>query len=274
MSDDADSAYARDGYVLVRGLFSREEAADWYAHAHHLGATRTAEFASAQEFDPTSEDPLRRRPRLLQPHLGDERSRQFLLDQRLRRALVHLLGEEPLAVQTMIYFKPPGARGQALHQDQRYLQVSPGTCVAAWLALERVDPANGCLRVVPGSHRVGVLCPVPSDTTRSFTSETVPVPEGMSVVDVVMEPGDVLFFHGNLIHGSDPNTTADRFRTVVVGHYATGGAERISQWYPDVVSFAGQPAPLDAVPAGGPCGEFVDGEFIVTSTVREALARH
>ncbi|MEW1960740.1 phytanoyl-CoA dioxygenase family protein [Kineococcus sp. NPDC059986] len=271
---DAVASYTRDGYVLVKGLFSPDEAADWYAHAHRLGETRTADFASPAEHDPTSQDPLRRHPRLMQPHLGDDQSLRFLLDERLRRALVHLLGEEPLAVQTMIYFKPPGARGQALHQDQRYLQVSPGTCVAAWLALERVDPANGCLRVVPGSHTIDVLCPVPSDTTRSFTSETVPVPEGMDVVDVVMEPGDVLFFHGNLIHGSDPNTTHDRFRTVVVGHYATGGAEHISQWYPDVMSFEGESTPLDLVPVGGPCGEFVDGEFVVTSTVREALARH
>jgi len=210
----------------------------------------------------------------MQPHLSDARSREFLLAERIRRVLVDLLGDEPLAVQTMIYFKPPGARGQALHQDPRYLQVSPGTCVAAWLALERTDPENGCLRVVPGSHAVDVLCPVGSDTTRSLTSETVPPPAGMAVVDVAMEPGDVLFFHGNLIHGSDPNTSTDRFRTVIVGHHATGGAERISEWYPQAVSFRGEAATLEAVASGGPCGEFVDGEYVVTSTVRAALARH
>jgi len=267
------SVFDRTGYLLARGLFSPEETASLLAHAHELSA-RSADLAADHEYDPDSADPLLRHPRLMQPHLTDARSREFLLAERIRRVLVDLLQDEPLAVQTMIYFKPPGARGQALHQDQRYLQVSPGTCVAAWLALERTDPENGCLTVVPGSHVVDVLCPVSSDTTRSFTSETVPLPPGTEVVDVAMEPGDVLFFHGNLIHGSDPNTSADRFRTVIVGHYATGGAQRISEWYPEALSFRGEGAALEPVASGGPCGEFVDGEFVVTSTVAAALARH
>lgn len=269
----ARSEFERAGYVLARGLFSPEETASLHDHAHAL-SSRADELAAAHEYDPGSDDPLLRHPRLMQPHLSDARSREFLLSERIREVLLDLLEVEPLAVQTMIYFKPPGARGQALHQDQRYLQVSPGTCVAAWMALERTDPENGCLKVVPGSHVVDVLCPVGSDTSRSFTSETVPLPPGSEVVDVAMEPGDVLFFHGNLIHGSDPNTTTDRFRTVIVGHYATGGAERISEWYPQAMSFRGEGAGLEPVAAGGPCGEFVDGEFVTTSTVRAALARH
>lgn len=272
-TDDARSHFERQGFFLARGFFSQAESASLREHAHQL-SNQSGDFCEPGTWDPTSDDPLRRHPRLMQPHLRDERSRAFLLDERVRQALVGLLAEEPYAVQTMIYFKPPGGRGQALHQDQRYLQVAPGTCVAAWLALERTDPENGCLQVVPGSHRTGVLCPVPSDTTRSFTSETVPLPPGSEVVDVEMEPGDVLFFHGNLIHGSEPNTSADRFRTIIVGHYATGDATQISEWYPDAIRFDGSLATLDAVAAGGPCGEFVDGEFELTSTVRAALARH
>jgi ectoine hydroxylase-related dioxygenase (phytanoyl-CoA dioxygenase family) len=65
-----------------------------------------------------------------------------------RRALTTLLdGVEPFAVQTMLYFKPPGARGQAVHQDQYYLRVDPGTRIAAWQALDRCDEENGCLEV-------------------------------------------------------------------------------------------------------------------------------
>lgn len=273
-ADSPRATYERAGYVLVKGLFSSEEAASLRLHAHHLSAQRSAELAAEAEYDLASTDPLRRHPRLMQPHRTDLRCREVLLDERVRRVLVELLDDEPLAVQSMVYFKPAGARGQALHQDQRYLQVSPGTCVAAWLALELIDAENGCLKVVPGSHAVDVLCPVVSDSSRSFTGETVPVPEGMDVVDVEMEAGDVLFFHGNLIHGSDPNSSAARFRTNIVGHYATRDAERISEWYPDPLSFDGRRGELDPVSSGGPCGEFVDGRFVVTSTVAAALARH
>ncbi len=269
----AQREYHDQGFHLARALFSRPEAERLRRHVHELGA-RPLDLCEPDAYDPASSDPLRRHPRLMQPHRTDHDSLAFLLDERLRRILVELLGQEPTAVQTMIYFKPAGARGQALHQDQRYLQVSPGTCVAAWLALDPTDRENGCLQVVPGSHRLSVLCPIRSDTSRSFTSETVPLPPGMGVVDLAMDPGDVLLFHGNLIHGSEPNTSTDRFRTVIVGHYATGEAERISDWYPDAVSFDGRPVALERVASGGPCGELVDGTVQITSTIEAALARH
>ncbi len=107
--------------------------------------------------------------------------------------LTGLLGRDPYAVQTMIYFKPPGARGQALHQDNYYLRVQPGTCIAAWMALDACDTANGCLQVVPGSHKWPILCTVPADTTQSFSDVTVPIPIGTPVVSIRMNPGDVLF---------------------------------------------------------------------------------
>ena len=70
-----------------------------------------------------------------------------------------LLGEEVLAAQSMFYFKPPGARGQALHQDNFYLRVEPGTCVAAWVACDVIDRDNGGLEVVPGHAPDGRVLP-------------------------------------------------------------------------------------------------------------------
>ena len=82
------------------------------------------------------------------------------------------------------------------------------------MALDRCDEENGCLQVVPGSNRLPVLCTERADTAVSFTDVTVPVPEGTPVLPVRMDAGDVLFFHGSLIHGSYPNTSADRRETI------------------------------------------------------------
>ena len=78
-------------------------------------------------------------------------------------------------------FKPPGSRGQALHQDNYYLRVHPGTCMAAWLALDDCDDANGCMQVVPGSHTWDILCTEDADTRISFTSVTVPLPPDQEI---------------------------------------------------------------------------------------------
>jgi phytanoyl-CoA hydroxylase len=168
-------------------------------------------------------------------------------------------------VQTMLYFKPPGARGQALHQDQAYLRVKPGTCMAAWLALDRCDEENGCMRVVPGSHKLPLLCTQTADTTLSFTDVTVPVPEDVPVEPVLMELGDVLFFEGSTIHGSYPNTSADRFRRALIGHYIAGEAEKVGLFYHPILRMNGEEVMLGESEGGGPCGIWkdVDGKPVV-----------
>ena len=54
---------------------------------------------------------------------------RYMLDSRIEGILTELMGDSPLAVQSMFYFKPPGARGQDFHQDNFYLKVKPGTCM-------------------------------------------------------------------------------------------------------------------------------------------------
>ena len=158
----------------------------------------------------------------------------------------------------MYYFKPPGARGQALHQDQRTLRVWPGTCIAAWMAVDRCDTENGCLQVVPGTHDLPVLCTESADLVLSFTDFEVPVPEGMAPVDVVMDPGDVLFFNGQVIHGSLPNRSRTRFRRSLIAHYIAGEARRVSRFYFPVLDMNGREVALEESSQGGPCGVWVD----------------
>ena len=73
----------------------------------------------------------------------------------------------------MVYFKPPGARGQELHQDQFYLAVEPGTCVAAWIAIDRCDAENGAMMIVPKTNHEEVVCPGVADQATSFTKHYV-----------------------------------------------------------------------------------------------------
>lgn len=270
--------YERDGFYLAKGLYSPEEAESLRSHYFKIHAEGGHGYCEGG-IDPESTDPLRRFPRMMQPHRGDQTSFDFLTDPRLDAHLTEVLGASPIAVQTMVYFKPAGSRGQALHQDNRYLRVEPGTCAAAWLALERCDAANGCLQVVPGSHRLPVLCPTKGDTSVSFTSETVPVPADLTVETIEMDAGDVLFFHGNLIHGSDPNTTTDRFRTIIAAHYVVAEAKTVSQFYFPAYRMDGSLVDdLGHSESNGPCGTFVDANgkvtIEITGTIEAALAAH
>jgi len=264
------------GYVIVRELFSPAEAAAFSDHYMDLRARGVYEgdFAGV---DLSSADPLKRYPRMIHMHRWDDVSLRWMIDSRLNAVMTDLLGREPFAVQTMLYFKPAGGRGQALHQDQYYLRVRPGTCIAAWMALDRCDEENGCLQVVPGSHRWPVLCTEKADTNQSFTDVTVPLPPGQQTVPIIMDPGDVLFFHGQLVHGSLPNTSSDRFRRALIGHYIAGEAEQVGGYYHPILRMDGRPVELAYSEGGDPCGVWVDrdGKSEVELVGQEAVSgRH
>jgi phytanoyl-CoA hydroxylase len=256
--------FKTQGYTVVPGLFSKEEVASLTQHymALRLADTYPGDFSGV---DINGTDPLKKYPRMIHMHRWDEVSRNWLLDPRLDACMTAFGGASPLAVQTMLYFKPPGARGQALHQDNYYLQVQPGTCLAAWLALDDCDEANGCLQVVPGTHDTPELCPQTADSSQSFTDVTVPLAEGMQPTPMLMKAGDVLFFNGQIVHGSFPNITQDRFRRSLIGHYIVAEAEKVAVYYHPVLRMDGSEVRLEVSERGGQCGVWVEegGEQVV-----------
>lgn len=251
LDDTERRRFDQEGFAVARGLFRAEEVTelrDEFMAMHAAGPI-------PGHFEPVADahDVLRAYPRIMHPHQVNDVALRYLLDPRIGEILTDLFGEEPLAAQSMFYFKPPGARGQALHQDNFYLRVEPGTCIAAWVACDVIDRANGGLEVVPGTHRMDLFCPEDADPTVSFTREYVPPPPGLRPVPVDMEPGDVLFFNGSLVHGSGPNTTTDRFRRSFICHYVGRSSERISRFY-RTLTMDGEPVVLDESVGGGPCG--------------------
>ena len=260
LTAEQKAQFERDGYLVLRGLFSSVEAAairDAFMAANADGPVPGLSSIGEGIADPS--DPLAFYPRMMNPHLQSERgvgtvARDFLLDPRLEPVLTSLLGEEPVGVQTMFYFKPAGARGQELHQDNFYLRVKPGTCMAAWLAVDDVDAGNGGMKVVPGSHREEVACPQKADAAVSFTTDYVPVPAGMEAVHCDMKAGDVLFFNGSLIHGSTPNTSLDRFRRSLIAHYVPRHSQELAHWYRSPLTFDGEVVDIAEAIGGGPCG--------------------
>ena len=261
-------AYQQNGYHIARGLFSRQEAQhlrDYFTELRLSGRFP----GDVIGVNAAQDDPTRKYAVMHHPHRWDPVARDHLLDKRLRDCLTQLMGNEPLACQSMVYFKPPQSRGQALHQDQYYLRVSPGTCMAAWMALDPVDVENGCLHIVPGTHKLDLLCTVEADTAESITNVAVPLPEEMKPEPMVMEPGDVLFFNGQVVHGSPPNMTRDRFRRVITCHYVHGAAEKVTLYDHPVLRFDGSVVEMDESETGGQCGVWVSDEDETYLTMKE-----
>ena len=72
-------------------------------------------------------------------------------------------------MQSMLFLKPPGFPGQAWHQDERFIPTRDRSLVGVWIALDDATLDNGCLRVIPGSHKMGQLWPTrPHNETEEF----------------------------------------------------------------------------------------------------------
>ena len=254
LSDEQREDWLRDGFHVERGLFSGAEVA---AIADRFDALAARGEPIPEHWAPQdgATDGLGRYPRVMQPHELDPANQEVFLAPRVHVLLEDLMGEHVLGCQTMFYFKPPGARGQAFHQDNYYLLVQPYTCIAAWLAVDRSHPGNGGLQVCPGTHRTELACPDHADLTESFVDDYVAPPVGHEPVGLELEPGDMLFFTGSVIHGSGPNVTSDEWRRSFISHYMPESATHIGGWYlPHMVDFAGRPVIRESTDWGGPCG--------------------
>jgi ectoine hydroxylase-related dioxygenase (phytanoyl-CoA dioxygenase family) len=248
--------FVEDGYCVVSGLFSEQEITDIELFFEDFKKNGMKVYDGGLGYDET--DFTKNQLRAMHPHRFSRKAQDWLLNPRVGEVLAELLGRPALAAQSMYYFKPPGGKGQGMHQDNFYLVAKPATCIAAWTAIDTADLDNGCLYVVPGSHRGDILCPESGGENWFNYGDThiTKFPRDQKPIPVTVPRGSTMFFGGNLIHGSGPNRTKDRFRRTFIGHYIDEASDQVAKFYHPVLNMAGEVVSRIAVTAGGgPCGD-------------------
>jgi phytanoyl-CoA hydroxylase len=156
-------------------------------------------------------------------------ARDVALDDRITGRLGAMLGEDIDCFQSQFIFKNPGVIGQPWHQDAYYFRYDRQPQVGVWVALSPATIENGCLWILPGSHRSGrIFDHVPDRRPEGLQGYQEIVSEDTSAEQpVLMAPGDVLFFHSYLMHRSTDNV-ADYRRSAMVYHYAEAGTRPVN----------------------------------------------
>lgn len=256
---DLKAFYEENGFVLVNSLLPSDEVQAIRARFEEIwfegvpGYFERRADGYFNNFDKSY-------PRVIHPHRFDPLSRRYLLEPRITGIVGLLLDDEPVAAQTMYYWKPPGTKGQAPHQDNLYLKAEDQAgCIAAWVAIDACDEENGCLIVVPGTNKLDLACPGEADETFSFSTHHVATPEGYSEVAMKMSPGDVLFFGGHTVHGSGPNVSQDRCRRSFICHYIGARSTRSAGFYNPLIRMNGEEFDNEESTMGSPCGVAFEG---------------
>jgi len=203
LSEKQIQDFNRDGYVMVRSLFEREE----------IGLLKKSAVED-RELDKHSfgrKDGEGGTVRLtLWNHPGDNIYGMFARCHRVVDSVEALLEGEVYHYHSKMILKDPEIGGAwTWHQDYGYWYqngVLYPDLVSVFIAVDRATRENGCLQVIRGSHKMGRVNHILTGDQAGADMERVN--EALKRLDLVyceMEPGDALFFHSNLLHRSDQN---------------------------------------------------------------------
>jgi ectoine hydroxylase-related dioxygenase (phytanoyl-CoA dioxygenase family) len=197
--------FARDGYLMRPSLFDAQE-------ADMLLTVAKSDVALIRD-SYERRDAAGRSTRLtLRNELDSSEYAAIVRCRRIVHTMQQLLGDEVYHYHHKMMLKEPRVGGAwEWHQDYGYwynngcLFPDMASCL---IAVDEATRANGCLQVIRGSHRIGRVDHL--KTGEQVEADPIRVKEAIARLDVIhceMKPGDALFFHANLLHRSDANTS-------------------------------------------------------------------
>ena len=210
--------YRENGYILVKGLLNAEEAATLRQECHDLAERLSihknmdATWGSAREAVPGAAE-----TKILHCHnvqFYDAAFTRLICDPRLTEVAAQIIDSGNVQLHhTKMFIKPP-EKGSPfpMHQDQPYFPHDNNSMIAAIIHFDAAPIEKGCVRVVPGSHKLGAL-EHSSEGGYHLPFSEYPVE---SAVPCEAEAGDVLFFSYLTIHGSGINTSSEARTTLLV----------------------------------------------------------
>jgi len=162
------------------------------------------------------------------PFVGDVVRSPAVLD-----AVESILGPDIMLWGAEFFIKEPRSpRFVSWHQDLTYWGLSDVHEVTAWIALTEACPANGCMRMVPGSHSGGIVPHrdtfAPANILSRGQEIAVQVDEARAV-NIALRPGEMSLHHGRIFHASHGNTTDGRRIGLVVRYIAPSMRQVVGQ---------------------------------------------
>ena len=196
--------------------------AEQIKHYHDLGyvlpvrvldggevAACRSRLEAIEQGDPKAAAALKFKPHLVFTFLDDLIRHPKVLD-----AVESVIGPDILCWSADFFIKEPHTRNFiSWHQDLTYWGLEPADVVTAWVALSPATVDSGCMRFVPGSHKMEIVPhndTFADDNMLSRGQEVSVEVDEKDAIDVILQPGEMSLHHVKLIHGSNANRSSDR----------------------------------------------------------------
>jgi hypothetical protein len=233
MTPEKSAFFWNNGYLVAENAYSPQEIAELQHDAAKICRGEYGKFRGLLPLEPGESDDevLRRYLCIHFPHKMSPRMASTINHPATVSVLTQIIGPNVKCMQSMLFIKAAGKPGQAWHQDEFYIPTRDRSLCGGWIAIDDANTENGCLWVIPGSHRRGILWPQHEHGDRRFDcgGEAIDFPytDG-DAVPVEVKAGSVVFFNGYLLHRSLPNRAAGGYRRALVNHYMS--AESLLPW--------------------------------------------
>ena len=247
MSQGYVDQYWEQGYAVFRGLLPRAALGGLQAETRRIyeeGLKHPSTYRDRNLLFEILPESFRGRRYVLQAHWMSWISpyfEQLRRSEPYRRALTPLLGADIKQVAQQIHWKPPGAErtGFRFHQDLRFRERQDAfrdlmtSYITTGLAIDPATRENGCLRIIPGSHRLGYLgLSDDGPLMKGVTEEPVLRAAGLdpeAVVDIELEPGDLVMWSLLTVHGSAINRS-QKDRAFLLSSYVKAANSDRGEW--------------------------------------------
>jgi ectoine hydroxylase-related dioxygenase (phytanoyl-CoA dioxygenase family) len=208
--------YERDGYVVIRNVVDSDLVREGREHVEWLRAKNPNLRAEQLGHTLMTNDPFWVR---------------LISDDRLLDVAAQFIGDN-IALFASHYIAKPPFDGQPVlwHQDGSFWPLEPMEVTTLWLAVDDSTPENGCMRVIPGSHRMDLQEMMARTDVANVLSAAIDpaLVDDSQAVDIVLAAGDVSIHHPNLVHGSNANHSS-RWRRGLTIRYIPTTTRIISQ---------------------------------------------
>jgi phytanoyl-CoA hydroxylase len=248
MVEAAAEFFRENGFLVIEDALNLAEIEQLRAEAASICRGDLGDVRGAPEIvaDTTDEEILRQILCIHFPHKISEHIASLLAHPSMVDVLRSIIGPNVKCMQSMMFIKASGKPGQAWHQDEVYIPTRDRSLTGGWIAMDDATVENGCLWVIPGSQKRGVMYfqEWHGDERFDCSHEARRFPySNDDAVPVEVKAGSIVFFNGYLLHRSLPNYAPSGFRRSLVNHYMS--AESLLPWYDGITPQSGNFATLD-----------------------------
>lgn len=229
MTDGAIDLFREQGYLVAENALAPQEIAELNGDAVAICRGKYSTYSGwlGPHDRQTDAQVLQHYLCIHFPHKFSPHMRRTLAHPAMVEVLTGVIGPDVKCMQSMLFIKSAGKPGQAWHQDEDYIPTRDRSLTGGWIALDDATVENGCLWVLPGSHRAGVLWPQTQQADKRFDcseeSTGFPYSDG-DAIPVEVKAGSIVFFNGYLLHRSLPNRSKTSHRRVLVNHYMSASS--------------------------------------------------